>query len=202
VKKSDEKNPTTKRTRKAPAHLPDPRGRRGHAAIDDDPALRKFLIEAMQKRPKPTLDDLVDWAADQGFSIGRESVWRFRGALEAEKARKELYGDLARSINEAVPDSNVLEIETALSNLYTTRIFAEVLENELLDAKALELLDAFRKLQSSSSQRERTRFAVDRGVKNATLKIRALMQDLLKKQPDTLRAVLAIVDQATQEARE
>ncbi len=194
----------TKRTKrkKSPARLPEPRGRRGHKAVEEDPQLRQWLVEALQRRPAPTLDELVTEAKTTGFAVGRTAIWEFRVAFEAERARKQLVLDLAKQYNETTDDGRVLDIETAIANFASARIFQQLLDKNSLDAEARELLELFRRLQSSSSQRERTRFHVERGIRATTLRIRAQMQELLKKDPETLRRVLAAVDRAAAEVRE
>jgi hypothetical protein len=191
-----------KRARKPPAHLPEPRGRRGHKAVDENPALNKWLREALQRRPVPTLDALVNESKACGFAIGRTAIWDFRVAFEAEQERKQLVLDLAKEYNSSSADGQVLDIETAIATLASARIFQELLDKSSMDAESRELLELFRKLQSSSSQRERTRMYVDRGIRATALRIRAEMQQLLKKDPDTLRRVLAVIDQAAAEVRE
>lgn len=192
---------STKRTKRKPKP-PEPRGRRGHKAVDDDPKLRAWLLEALQRRPAPTLDDLVDEARSTGFAIGRTAIWEFRVAYEAERARKELVLDLAEQYNSASADGSVLQIETAIATLASARIFQTLFENEKLDANQKDLLELFRKLQTSSSNRERTRFHVERGIRATALRIRAEMQQVLKKDPDTLRKVLVAIDRAAAEVRE
>jgi hypothetical protein len=181
---------------------PEKRGRRGHKAIDDDPALRLWLEEALQRRPTPTLDDLVGEARNTGFAVGRTAVWEFRVAFVAEQERKKLVLDLAKQYNDVSTDGHVLDIETAIATFASARIFQELLDKSSLDSDARELLELFRKLQSSSSQRERARFAVERGVKAAMIRIRAAAQDILKRDPETLRRLLHAFDQAAAEVRE
>ena len=190
-----------KRGKKSPVRLPEPRGRRGHKAVDEDPKLRAWLKAALQRRPAPTLEDLVEEARSTGFSIGRTAIWEFRVAFEAECARKELVFDLAERFNSG-KDGSVLEIETAIATMASSRIYQQLLDKSTIDSEARELLELFRKLQSSSSQRERTRMYVDRGIRATTQKIRAEMQALLRKDPDTLRRVLSVIDQAAAEVRE
>lgn len=192
-----------KPAKKKPAPIPpDKRGRRGHRAVDDDPALREWLKAALQRRPAPTLDELVEEARGSGFAVGRTAVWEFRVAFEAERARKELVLELSRIYNETSKDGSILDTETALAQLFSSRIYTTMLGKSILDEESLNLLDAFRKLQSSSAQRERTRFQVERGIRGITLRIRSEMQALLKKDPDTLRVVLAAIDQAAAEVRD
>ncbi len=193
---------TTKRTKKRTPKPPEPRGRRGHKAVDDDPKLRAWLVDALQRRPAPTLDELVEEARATGYAVGRTAIWEFRLAYEAERARKDLVFDLAERYNGTSTDGSVLQIETAIATLASARIFQTLFENEKLDDKQKDLLELFRKLQTSSSNRERTRFAVERGVRATTRRIRAEMQALLKKDPDTLRKVLTAIDQAAAEVRE
>jgi hypothetical protein len=193
---------TNRKNARRKPRLPEPRGRRGHRAVDEDPKLRAWLTEALQRRPAPTLDELVEEAKSTGFAIGRSAIWGFRVAFTAEQERKRLMLELAQEYNNASVEGNVLDVETAVSTLATSRIYQRLLEKADLDADALELLDVFRKLQSSSSQRERTRFAVERGIRATTIRIRAQMQEILKKDPDTLRRVLAAIDQAATEVRE
>lgn len=192
------KRKTTRRPKPVP---PERRGRRGHKAVDDDPALREWLTEQLQQRPAPTLNELVEKSRTTGFSIGRTAIFEFRLAFKAEQERKRLMLDLAQEFNDSANDGNVLDVETAVSTLATSRIYQKLLERAELDAEAMELLDLFRKLQSSSSQRERTRFAVERGIRATMIRIRAQMQEILKKDPDTLRRVLAAIDQAANEVR-
>jgi hypothetical protein len=196
------KAPAKKRGRKKPKHLPEPRGRRGHKAVDEDPELRAWLKAALQRRPAPTLDDLVEEARSTGFAIGRTAIWEFRVAFEAECARKDLVFDLAERFNSGNAGGSVLEIETAIATMASSRIYQQLLDKSTIDSEARELLELFRKLQSSSSQRERTRMYVDRGIRATTQKIRAEMQELLRKDPDTLRRVLSVIDQAAAEVRE
>lgn len=191
-----------KRKKKPGPIPPEKRGRRGKKAVDETPALRKWLEEALQRRPVPTLDELVEEAKSTGYSIGRTAVWEFRVAFEAEQARKKLVLDLADQYNRTSSDGRVLDIETAIATLASSRIFQQLLDKGQIDAEARELLELFRKLQSSSSQRERTRMYVERGIRATTLRIRAQMQKLLKKDPDTLRRVLEAVDNAAAEVRE
>jgi hypothetical protein len=191
-----------KPARKPTTIPPEKRGRRGHKAVDDDPTLREWLKDQLQRRPAPTLDEMVDLARSTGFAVGRTAIWEFRVAFEAESARKELVLELSRIYNDSSKDGSVLDTETALAQLFSSRIYTTMLQKDALDEEALNLLDAFRKLQSSSSQRERTRFHVERGIKATTLRIRAEMQRILKKDPDTLRRVLAAIDQAAAEVRE
>jgi hypothetical protein len=188
--------------RTKPSHKPEPQGRRGHGVVAENPELRAWLVAALQRRPAPTLEELVDEAMKTGYAVGRTAIWKFRIAFEAEIARKELVFDLAGMYNESSRDGSVLDIETAIAQIFSTRIYTKLLEKDALDEEALNLLDAFRKLQSSSSQRERTRFHVERGIRATTLKIRAEMQRILKKDPDTLRRVLTAVDAAAAEVRE
>lgn len=197
------KKATPKRPRaKKKVRLPEPRGRRGHKVVEDDPKLRAWLIEALQRRPVPTLDDLVKEATGTGFAVGRTAIWEFRIAFMAEQERKRLFLDLAQQYNESTSDGHVLDIETAVSNIASARIFQKLLDKSDIDEEARELLDLFRKLQSSSSQRERTRFAVERGIRATVIRIRAQMQELLKRDPDLLRRVLDIIERAAAEVRE
>ncbi|MGZ5445281.1 MAG: hypothetical protein ACXW5J_26750 [Thermoanaerobaculia bacterium] len=205
MKRPTKKPPAAKKPRRRP--VPDPkaknlrgrRGRRGHPVIEENPELREWLVDALKRRPAPTLDELVEESKGTGFAVGRDSIYNFKVAFEAELARKELNFELARIYNEASKDGNVLDLETAIGTLFASRIFAELQANASLDDKTLALLDSFRKLQSSSAQRERTRFHVERGVRATKMKIRAQMQDLLKRDPDTLRKVLAVIDRAAAE---
>lgn len=178
------------------------RGRRGHAVIEENLPLREWLKEALQRRPAPTLDALVEESRRTGFAVGRTAIYEFSVAFEAELARKELANELVDVYNRNGQGGTVLDIEAALSTMFANRIYIKIQEKDALDDEALNLLDAFRKLQSSSSQRERTRFHVERGVRTTTLKIRAQMQEILKRDPDTLRRVLAAIDAAAAEVRD
>lgn len=205
-----EKVAKTKAAKPRPRRAPDPEaknlkgksGRRRHGAIESNPALRAWLREALQRRPAPTLDQLVEEAKGTGFAVGRTAVWKFSVAFETELARKELVLELARLYNSSSSaDGSVLDIESALATMFANRIYAKVQENDKLDDEALKLLDAFRKLQSSSSQRERTRFHVERGVRQTKIEIRAQMVELFKRDPETLRKVLLVLDQAASEVK-
>lgn len=192
-----------KRTRK-PAHLPEPRGRRGHKAIDEQPDLRKWLIENYCKAtPKPTLKDLMEKLKGTGFSIGRTAVWAFDVEFQVRQAEKDFLLDLAKKYNETAADGEVLDIETAIATFGATKIFSELLmaAGGKLGDRELELLDVFRKLQSSSSMRERTKFAIDRGARRTAARIKRETQELLQKHPELLKAMLKVIDQAAAEAQ-
>lgn len=193
-----------KKARPRKLRLPEPRGRRGHSAVDDQPGLREWLIENYCKAtPRPTLDEVKEKLKATGFAIGRTAVWEFDIEFRLRQAEKDFLLDLAKQYNETAADGQVLDIETAIATFGSARIFAELLENagEKLSERDLGLLDVFRKLQSSSSMRERTKFAVDRGLKAMAIRFRQEMQALLKKDPDTLRKVLRTIESTTEELR-
>ncbi len=184
--------------------LPEPRGRRGHKTVDDQPGLRDWLIENYCKvKPRPTLNEVIEKLKGTGFAIGRTAVWEFDIEFRLRQAEKDFLLDLAKQYNETAADGQVLDIETAIATFGSARIFAELLERagEKLSERDLELLDVFRKLQSSSSTRERTKFAVDRGLKAMAIRFRQEMQALLKKDPETLRKVLRTIEATTEELR-
>jgi len=193
-----------KRTKKKEVRLPEPRGRRGHKAVDEQPGLREWLIDNYCKAsPKPTLDQLRGKLKGTGYSIGRTAVWEFDVEFQIRQAEKDFLLDLAKQYNETAAEGEVLDIETAIATFGSAKIFAELLETagDKLNDRSLSLLDVFRKLQSSSSQRERTKFAVDRGVRRTAARIKRELQELLQKHPDTLKQVMKMIDQAATEAR-
>ena len=194
-----------KRKKKSRVRIPEPRGRRGHKAVDEQPGLRDWLIENYCKAsPKPTLNELREKLKGSGYSIGRTAAWEFDVEFQLRQAEKDFLLDLAKQYNETAAAGEVLDIETAIATFGSAKIYAELLETagEKLSQRSLALLDVFRKLQSSSSQRERTKFAVDRGVRRTAARIRREMQELLRKDPDTLKRVLKAIDQAAAEARQ
>jgi hypothetical protein len=203
VARGGAKRTPAKKTRRAPAHLPEPRGRRGHAKVDDDANLRAWLMEALQRRPAPTLDELVEESRGLGFSIGRTAIYAFRVGFEAERARRALVFDLAEEYNASNPTEHVLEIETAISTMSSARIFQQLLQSGVIDDKATALIELHRKLQTSSSNRERTRMFIDRGTRTAILRLRGELLDALKDEDrDVQRRVLAALDRAAAEIRE
>jgi len=191
-----------KRTKKK-VRLPEPRGRRGHKAVNEQPGLREWLKERLLRRPRPTLDEIMKELEGTDYSVGRTAVWEFEVAFELEKARLEHVLDLAKKFNATIESSEILDVETAIANFGSTKLFDELLAKagEPSGLTVADMLTLFSKLQSSSSQRERTKFAVDRGVKRTAAHIRREMQELLQKQPDLLKRMLAVVDQAAAEAR-
>lgn len=190
-----------KRTKKV--RLPEPRGRRGHKAVNEQPGLRDWLKERLLRRPRPTLDEIMQELKGTAYAVGRTAVWEFEVAFELEKARLEHVLDLAKKFNATIESSEILDVETAIANFGSTKLFDELLAKagEPSGLTVADMLTLFSKLQSSSSQRERTKFAVDRGVKRTAAHIRREMQELLQKQPDLLKRMLAVVDQAAAEAR-
>lgn len=189
--------------KRTPARLPEPRGRRGHKAVDDQPALKEWLRDRLKASPLPTLDEIMEELKGTGFAIGRTAVWEFKVRLEMEKARLANVVELARSYNSSIENGDVLDIETMIANFGASKMLEDLLTRagEGLSANDLTILDAFRKLQTSSSTRERAKFAVDRGLKAMSARIRREMQELLKKDPDTLRRVLKAIENAATEVR-
>jgi hypothetical protein len=193
-----------KRKTRKPTHLPSPRGRRGHKAVNEQPGLREWLTQNYCKaKPKPTLKQLMEKLKGTGFSIGRTAAWEFDVEFQLRQIEKDHVLALAKAYNESGSDGQVLDIETAIATFGSAKIFQELLEaaGDKLTPRSLELLETFRGLQSSSSQRERTKFAVDRGVRRTAARIKREVQELLQKRPEELKALLKAIDQAAAEVR-
>lgn len=188
-----------RKKKRAPAHLPEPRGRRGHRAVDEQPGLRDWLIERLQRDGRPTLDEIVEDLKATGFSVGRTAVWRFRMEFERQLAERDLALRMAKEYA-AISDDEPLAVETAIAALGNTKIFETLRNKADLDEDAKELLKTFAKLQSSAALRERTKSGIDRGVQRAMRRIKAQMEERFKKNPGALKAVLDELAKTDQEA--
>lgn len=196
------KKKSRKKGRGNPAGPP-VRGRRGQSNVDQQAGFREFLKSLLMERPKPTLDQMLARIKGSGFYTSRSSLARFGLEFEIERAKRELITEMAQVYSR--DGESILDVETAIANLGQTKILAELLDEERqapnLDKRAVELLELFHKLQTSSSTRERAKLAHNKGVRRAAGEIREEMMRLLKKDPDTLSRVLRAIEMATTGAK-
>jgi hypothetical protein len=182
----------TKR-RKPPAHLPEPRGRRGHPVLDEIPGLREWFESEMVTNPGATIDALTERLKETGFwkllqelghrnGISRGTLCSERIKFEQKKARREIRLFLASAYNAGEID--LLEIDTAISGMITIELQAELEKifesGDGFSDKALELASAFRSQVVAHSGLERAKTYVNRGAKRAEGKILAHVLEVLK----------------------
>ncbi len=84
-----------------PKHLPSPRGRRGHSAVNDQPGLREWIRDRVLLNPRMTLDELFAEVSQTTFKIGRTALSEYR----AQVLRKQQEIALA-----AVQSSEILDL--------------------------------------------------------------------------------------------
>jgi hypothetical protein len=180
---------------------PEPRGRRGHKAVDEQPGLREWLIERIQQVPRPTLDVILVDLEGTGFSIGRTAVWKFRVAWEIHLAERDLA--LRQAQDYASLDSDQpLTLEKALSTMGNVAIMNDVRarlaeSGGTVTPPIAELLNLAARMQTSAAQRERTNNQIERGVRRAMNRMRLEMEDLLKREPQAMKIVLAAMRDAS-----
>lgn len=197
--KKTTKKPTTKRGKGNPAGPP-VRGRRGHSSIDQQKGFTEWLERQLLEEPRPTYEEIVERAKATGYYASRSALWRFGIKFEAMRIEMKRLIDQARVLASEDPE-HVLEVEKALSQLATVKMFEQLLAagDRELGKDELALVFAHSKLQASSAARERTRLAHTRGYKHAARKIRAEMEKLLAKDPALAKKVLATIDRAAKE---
>jgi hypothetical protein len=186
--------------RRKPTHLPEPRGRRGHKSVEEQTGLREWLIERLQIKPRPTLNELLDELKKTGFSIGRTAVWEFRVAWEKHLAERDLALRQAQEYA-ALDNDQPLNVEAAVSMMGNIAILNDV--QRRLDESAgvvseeiQALLNLASRMQMSAAQRERTKNQIERGVVRAMNRIKGQMEELLKREPQALKIVIAAMRDA------
>lgn len=189
-----------KRTTKRKPKPPEPRGRRGHKSVDDQAGLREWLIEQLQELPKPTLAEIVDRLKSTAFSIGRTAVWEFRIAWEKQLAERDLAVRQAQEYA-ALDNEQPLNIEKAIATMSNIALLNDIrtrLEDTggKVSGDIQELMNLASRMQTSAAQRERTNNQIERGVVRAMNRIRGQMEELLKRNPDALKAILAAMRDA------
>lgn|GEM_PF-943661 len=115
-------------SRNKPAGKPkpvEPRGRRGHKAVDEQPGLREWLIERIQRTPRPTLNEILEELKGTGFSIGRTAVWQFRVTWELQLAERDLALREAQEYA-ALDDEQPLTLERAIATMGNRAIWNDV----------------------------------------------------------------------------
>ncbi len=183
-----------------PKLLPEPRGRRGHKAVDEQPGLRDWLIERLQQKPKPTLDALLEELKGTGYAIGRTAVWEFRVSWEMQLAERDLA--LRQAQEYAVLDNDQpLNVEAAVAMMGNIAVLNDVrrrLEDTagVVNEDIQSLLNLASRMQMSAAQRERTKNQIERGVVRAMNRIRGQMEELLKREPAAMKIVLAAMRDA------
>lgn len=193
--------PAAKRRRGSPTGPPI-RGRRGHRSVDQQAGFREYLKDLLLRRPKLTIDDMLEEIKGSGYYISRSALARFGLEFEIERARLEVVSDMARQY--APAGGSILDVETAIGALASTKILEQLMgyAGKDLDEKAAGLLLLFHRLQTSASSRERAKLAHNRGVKAAVAQIREEMLKILRKDPDTLSKVLRAIESIGKEARQ
>lgn len=188
--------------RAKPQCLPEPRGRRGHKAVDDQPNLRAWLIARIQQTPRPTLKEIMEELRGTGFAIGRTAVWEFRVRWEKQLAERDLAVRQAQDYA-ALAGDEPLNVEAAISMMGNVAILNDL--RKRLDESAgtvddgiQEVLNLASRMQTSAAHRERTKNQIERGVSRAMQRIRAQMEEVLRRQPKALAIVAAAIKEAEQ----
>jgi hypothetical protein len=195
--------PSKTKKKRAPKP-PEPRGRRGHRQIDEKPELRALIVEWLKEDPRPTYAEMHERALETGYAIGRTAIWQWVIDFEIKQAERDLAMEMARQYNASAPDGEVLDIETAIAMIANVEIYRDLSERvgQGIDGKTADLLKTFYRLQSSSSQRERAKFYVSRGVKRAMVGLIGRLSETLKKHPEQLRIVVNELRNAVREMAE
>lgn len=128
---------------------------RSHSSIDR--ALTpedKKVLHGMLATPGVTYDDIVEWASKKGYTISRSAVGRYGKDFSARLERLKVVEEKARAIVSEVGDA--LAMEEAAAKIFTQKVLEHLLQVEDLEGQKFgSLMQAFARLQASSTQRER-----------------------------------------------
>jgi len=194
--------------RKAEVQLPEPRGRRGHKSVDDQPGLREWLVERLQEKPRPTYEQLRMDALATGFAIGRTAIWEFHVDLEIQLAQRDLYLKIAEAYGNADgKGGQVLRLETAISTLLNSQMLRHLHERSqqltpFFDDETIELFKIHSRHQASASAREKTKSVVDRKLRRLEALILRNVAERLGNDSKAMGRVVSAVKASVAEAAE
>lgn len=167
------------RKRRAPAHLPEPRGRHGHKKLDEMPELRDQVREWINETPRPTYDELHQRAAawlaanppEHDDSIGRTAIRRWVVDYEAAAAEREDAIAFVKAFNDLARDGEALSVEEAVALIYNQEILRDLRKRvgQGIDPETDGKMHTFFKGQSSSAVRVRAQLLAKRAERKALL---------------------------------
>jgi hypothetical protein len=140
--------------------------RRKHSRLATElPKEIRAEVDRLLLEPGITYDDIKEFLTGRGFDISRSSIGRYGQEFMSAYQRLRQVEDQAKSlVTEAGGDGLVLE--EAASKLFAQQILEALVNNSMDVREKAKLIDAFAKLQASSTMREK--FKSDLAAKAAT----------------------------------
>lgn len=154
--------------------------KRRHSKFFSFPAEIQEQVKALIIEPTTTYEDVVRFLADKGLAwstsgVERFSKWFFNELREIEMLRDQA----AMLLNEP---ERALELEKLTATMITKRL-ALAMQNDSFDIlKNAKLIDAFSKLQASSTKREQYTAEVKQKVGRALEKVEKKMKSMSKEE--------------------
>lgn len=196
--KAKAKSRTPKKRRGSPTGPP-VRGRRGHSTIDQQKGFAAWLDSQLLEQPKPTYDEIVERLKGTGFYASRAALARYGVEFEIRRREAKLVAERALILASDQDANARLAIETAIGNLAAEKVLTALEETKTIDENTQISIDLGAKIIKASALREKTKHAINRGIRQAAAMIRAEMEKLLAEDPPLLEKVLAIINRAEQE---
>lgn len=188
-----------KAKRRGSATGPPVRGRRGHSTIDQQAGFAEWIDRQLLMVPKPTYDQMLERLRSTGFYASRAALARYGFEFEVRRREAKLIADRAVILASDQDANTRLALETAIGNIAAEKVFTALESNTSITESTQESIDLGAKLIKASALREKTKHAINRGIRAAAAMIRAEMQKLLGEDPALLKKILAIIDRAEQE---
>lgn len=160
-------------------------------------------LNALIARGQLTLDEMLGWLRDRGYTISRSSLHRYAQTFEDRLQQIAEAGEKTRAILSRFEGRPATEMAEGASLVAQDLIMRRLLSVEEIDddTSVVDLAHALAKLETSAVGRERLKVQWDKGVTAGATAVRANLRRELEREPELLSRMLALVEQAETEAR-
>lgn len=176
--------------------------KRKHSKIDllPDEIVRAVDDAIVNKRK--TYKEIEEWLKSEGHDVSQSSVQRYGKQFLAKLERISTAREQAKVIIESSPG-----VKTDMSEATSTvafQLLMEMLINteaDKVDKTTLTAIKTLASLERSTVSREKLKLSYNKGVAEATEKIKKQLQEELKNYPDLVEQMATIVENAKEELK-
>jgi hypothetical protein len=160
---------------------------RRHSTVTTElPREIRAEVDRLLLEPGVTYDDITEFIKGRGHDISRSAVGRYGKEFMAAYQRLRQVEDQARSLVSEAGEGLVLE--EAASKLFAQQILEALVDNKMVVTDKAKLIDAFAKLQASSTMREKFKSEIANRASSAAEKV----EKIARKGGLTIETVQAI----------
>lgn len=179
------------------------KGNRSHKVVEKLPPNVIAAINDAIVNKRKTYQEIVDWLKSDGYNVSWSSVQRYGQEFlknleeitikrEQAKAIIETSGGLKMEMSEA---TSTVAFQLLMDMLINT-------DSKNIEKITLDAIKTLATLERSTVSREKLKMSYDKGVKEASERIKTQMREELSNYPELIEQMCKVVDEAKEHLKE